>query len=113
MDPDPASFITLITAIDVSVVFSFALLFLLLVCSALISGAEVAMFSLSTNDIDDGLEQYPYDESIDIPINPIEPNPEKEPEPTPKQENPKPYKDPSQLSSYRSRKIEEEGKNYW
>ena len=61
----------------------------------------------------DGLEQYPYDESIDIPINPIDPNPEKEPEPTPKQENPKSYKDPSQLSSYRRRKIEEEGKKYW
>jgi len=61
----------------------------------------------------DGLEQYPYDESIDRPINPIDPNPEKEPEPTPKQENLKPYKDPSQLSSYRRRKIEEEGKKYW
>lgn len=57
MDPDPASFIVLITAIDVSVVFSFVLLFLLLVCSALISGAEVAMFSLNRNDIEEGLEQ--------------------------------------------------------
>jgi gliding motility-associated protein GldE len=57
LDPDPASFIVLITAIDVSVVFSFVLLFLLLVCSALISGAEVAMFSLNRNDIEEGLEQ--------------------------------------------------------
>ena len=44
-------------AIDVSVVFSFALLFLLLVCSALISGAEVALFSLKRNDVEEGIEQ--------------------------------------------------------
>jgi len=44
-------------AIDVSVVFSFALLFLLLLCSALISGAEVAFFSLKRNDVEEGLEQ--------------------------------------------------------
>ena len=57
MDPDPASCILLISAIDVSVVISFALLFLLLLCSALISGAEVALFSLNRGDIEDGLEQ--------------------------------------------------------
>ncbi|GAA4889444.1 gliding motility-associated protein GldE [Flaviramulus aquimarinus] len=57
MDPDPASFILLISSIDISVVFSFALLFLLLVCSALISGAEVALFSLNRGDIEEGLEQ--------------------------------------------------------
>ncbi|MDC1197397.1 gliding motility-associated protein GldE [Algibacter sp.] len=57
MDPDPASCIFLIMAIDVSVVFSFALLFLLLLCSALISGAEVALFSLKRNDVEEGLEQ--------------------------------------------------------
>ncbi|MGB5419750.1 gliding motility-associated protein GldE [Algibacter sp.] len=56
MDPDPASFILLIMAIDVSVVFSFALLFFLLLCSALISGAEVALFSLKRSDIEPGLE---------------------------------------------------------
>ena len=44
-------------AIDVSVVFSFALLFLLLLCSALISGAEVALFSLNRGDVEPGLEQ--------------------------------------------------------
>ena len=43
-------------AIDVSVVFSFALLFLLLLCSALISGAEVALFSLNRSDVEDGVE---------------------------------------------------------
>lgn len=57
MDPDPASLIVLIMAIDVSIVFAFALLFLLLLCSALISGAEVALFSLNIGDIQEGLEQ--------------------------------------------------------
>lgn len=57
MDPDPASCILLIMAIEVSVVISFALLFLLLVCSALISGAEVALFSLKRSDVEEGLEQ--------------------------------------------------------
>jgi gliding motility-associated protein GldE len=42
--------------IDFSVVFGFALLFLLLACSALISGAEVALFSLNRTDVEDGLE---------------------------------------------------------
>ncbi|GAA4804096.1 gliding motility-associated protein GldE [Litoribaculum gwangyangense] len=44
-------------AIDFSIVFGFALLILLLVCSALISGAEVALFSLNRGDIEEGLEQ--------------------------------------------------------
>ena len=57
MDPDPASFITLLTTIDFSVVSGFALLLLLLICSGLISGAEVALFSLTRTDLDDGLEQ--------------------------------------------------------
>ncbi|TXE09562.1 gliding motility-associated protein GldE [Seonamhaeicola algicola] len=56
MDPDPTSFLSLIIAINVSLVSSFILLFVLLACSALISGAEVAMFSLSKNDIESGLE---------------------------------------------------------
>ena len=41
--------------IDFSVVAGFVLIFLLLVCSALISGAEVAVFSLTKTDIEDGL----------------------------------------------------------
>jgi len=57
LDPDPASCIFLIMAIDVSIVFSFALLFLLLLCSALISGAEVALFSLNRGDVEPGLEK--------------------------------------------------------
>jgi gliding motility-associated protein GldE len=42
--------------IDFPVVFGFALLFLLLVCSALISGAEVALFSLNRSDVEAGVE---------------------------------------------------------
>ncbi|WP_425562786.1 gliding motility-associated protein GldE [Litoribaculum gwangyangense] len=57
MDPDLTSFRLLIMAIDFSIVFGFALLILLLVCSALISGAEVALFSLNRGDIEEGLEQ--------------------------------------------------------
>ncbi|TNJ44183.1 gliding motility-associated protein GldE [Tamlana fucoidanivorans] len=64
MDPDPASLILLIIAIDASVVFSFVLLFVLLLCSALISGAEVALFSLNINDIQESLEQK--DKRIEI-----------------------------------------------
>lgn len=55
MDPDPASFIRLAVAVDVSIISGFVLLFILLICSALISGAEVAFFSLSKNDIEDSL----------------------------------------------------------
>lgn len=43
--------------IDFSVVSSLVLFVLLLVCSALISGAEVAFFSLSKTDLDKGLEE--------------------------------------------------------
>lgn len=57
LDPEPASFSSLIAAVDYSVVFGFVLLFVLLCCSALISGAEVAMFSLSRSDIEKGLEE--------------------------------------------------------
>ena len=56
MDPDPSSFKPIIMAIDFSVVFGFVLLFLLLICSALISGAEVALFSLNRGDVEDGVE---------------------------------------------------------
>jgi len=56
LDPDPASFIALFIAIDFSVVSGFALLFLLLICSGLISGAEVALFSLTRTDIEEALE---------------------------------------------------------
>ena len=56
MDPDPASFKSLMMAFDYSIVSSLILLFILLGCSALISGAEVAFFSLTRTDLDKGLE---------------------------------------------------------
>ncbi|MGC6431962.1 MAG: gliding motility-associated protein GldE [Jejuia sp.] len=52
MDPEPPSLHFLILAIDISVVSGFVLLFVLLCCSALISGAEVALFSLTRTDLD-------------------------------------------------------------
>ncbi len=57
MDPDPASLKPLFIAINFPVIAGFALLFLLLICSALISGAEVALFSLTRTDIDESLEE--------------------------------------------------------
>ncbi len=57
MDPGPPSFKALFIAIDPSIVTGFVLLFLLLFFSALISGAEVALFSLTRTDIEEGLEQ--------------------------------------------------------
>lgn len=57
MDPDPSSFKALFLAIDFSVVAGFTLLFLLLFFSALISGAEVALFSLTRTDIEEGIEK--------------------------------------------------------
>lgn len=52
MDSEPPSLHILLLAIDISVISGFVLLFLLLCCSALISGAEVALFSLTRTDID-------------------------------------------------------------
>lgn len=56
MDPGPTSFIILIMETDISTSLGYILLFVLLACSALISGAEVALFSLSRTDIENGLE---------------------------------------------------------
>lgn len=56
MDPEPLSLFISLATIDISVVSGFVLLFVLLLCSALISGAEVALFSLSQTDIDTELE---------------------------------------------------------
>ena len=44
---------------DFSIVFGFVLLIFLLLCSALISGAEVALFSLNRTDLEEGLEENP------------------------------------------------------
>ncbi len=56
MDPEPINFIIL-SAIDTPMVSGVVLLIVLFFCSALISGAEVAFFSLTQIDIDKELEE--------------------------------------------------------
>src|SRR5690606_19399620 len=46
MDPDHTILITLFSSFDYSMIFSIIMLFVLLICSALISGAEVAFLAL-------------------------------------------------------------------
>ena len=61
-------------------------------------------------------EEFDEDHALDMVMNDIvEDLPEEPTKEIPKEQNtPSTYKDPSQLSSYRIRKIqEEEGKNYW
>lgn len=55
MDPEPSLFFAY--AIDTNVVFGFLGIVILLFCSALISGAEVALFSLSQKDIDKTVQE--------------------------------------------------------
>jgi len=50
LDPDPPSLITLFFFLDISQIFSFVMIFVLLIFSALISGAEVAFFSLTPSN---------------------------------------------------------------
>lgn len=57
MDPEPSLFSSYI--LDTDLVFGIIAIFALLFCSALVSGAEVALFSLSTKDIDDTLQEHP------------------------------------------------------
>ncbi len=53
MDPDPLSLLPYFVSLDGAFVLKVAILILLLLCSALISGAEVAFFGLSPTDIND------------------------------------------------------------
>ena len=57
MDPEPSFFLQY--SLDTDLVFGFITLFALLFCSALVSGAEVALFSLSQKDIEDTLQENP------------------------------------------------------
>ncbi len=56
MDPEPSSLFMLLASLDGATIVKFAVLFILLLCSALISGAEVALFSLSQTDINEERE---------------------------------------------------------
>ena len=56
MDPEPTVLISHFLLIDTSLISSFVLLIVLLICSALISGSEVALFSLTKSNLEEGLE---------------------------------------------------------
>ncbi|MEN9908223.1 MAG: hypothetical protein RLZZ540_1372 [Bacteroidota bacterium] len=55
MDPEPS--FNFVYTLDLDLLFGFAGIFVLLFCSAIVSGAEVALFSLSQKDIDDTLQE--------------------------------------------------------
>jgi putative hemolysin len=54
LDPEPSLQITYL--IDTDLVFGFVGIFILLFCSAIVSGAEVALFSLSQKEIDETIQ---------------------------------------------------------
>lgn len=60
MDPEPSSLLLILLEVNTALLISIVLLVVLLFCSALISGAEVAIFSLTRSDIDKGLEENSY-----------------------------------------------------
>jgi gliding motility-associated protein GldE len=57
LDPEPPSFIVVFQNLDTNLLFGFIGIFVLLSISALLSGAEVAFFSLSTKDLDEASKQ--------------------------------------------------------
>ena len=57
MDPEPPAIFFLILGLDNNALLGGLILFILLFCSALISGAEVAVFSLTKANIDSRLEE--------------------------------------------------------
>jgi putative hemolysin len=54
LDPEPSLFFA--TSLDINLIIGFVGIFILLFLSAIVSGAEVALFSLSQKDIDDTLQ---------------------------------------------------------
>ena len=65
MDPDPEPLLILLFAFDSASVFSITFLCVLLMCSALISGAEVAFFSLSPQDFE-ATEEEPISRKLQL-----------------------------------------------
>lgn len=55
MDPEPS--LLLSSTLDINLIIGFVAIFILLFLSAIVSGAEVALFSLSQKDIDDTLQE--------------------------------------------------------
>lgn len=58
MDPEPS--LEIISQVDYSLLFAFVGIFVLLFCSALVSGAEIALFSLTSKDIEDSIRQNSF-----------------------------------------------------
>lgn len=56
MDPEPTLFLLVQSSGNLELIVGIILIIALLICSALISGAEVALFSLTRSDLDKGLE---------------------------------------------------------
>ena len=62
MDPEPS--ISFLSTIDTNLLFGFIAIFILLFCSALVSAAEVAYFSLTPKDIDECSRKHPSEAII-------------------------------------------------
>lgn len=62
MDPEPSLFLSY--TLDTNLALDFVAIFALLICSALVSGAEVALFSLTQKDVDDTLIEDPTEGKI-------------------------------------------------
>lgn len=62
MDPEPS--ISFLSTIDTNLLFGFIAIFILLSCSALVSAAEVAYFSLTQKDLDECNRDHPYEAKI-------------------------------------------------
>jgi putative hemolysin len=57
LDPEPG--LLFAYTLDTNLIVGFAAIIALLFCSAMVSGAEVALFSLSQKDVDDTLQEHP------------------------------------------------------
>lgn len=55
MDPEPS--LEIVSQIDIALLFGFIGIIILLFCSAIVSGAEVALFSLSQKDLEDSIQE--------------------------------------------------------
>jgi len=62
LDPEPS--FTFLATIDTKLLFGFIAIFVLLFCSALISAAEVAYFSLTPKDLDECSRSNPSKAAI-------------------------------------------------
>lgn len=55
MDPEPS--LAIASQVDFTLIFGFVGIIILLFCSAVVSGAEVALFSLSQKDVEDSIQE--------------------------------------------------------